>query len=160
MRRARFAEILRLLAESDVEFIVVGMAAGILQGAPVTTARMEAARDPGRRFLLHLGPGLRQAIDPADIYFVEAIDDDTRVRTRAARPIRDVRPLGEIARVLLEQGFVRSHRNHLVNPAHVREGRRRAGGEDRELRLDPPVNLVLPVSRSAPRALWEAFGEE
>jgi hypothetical protein len=37
MPRARFAEILRLLAENEVEFIVVGMAAGILQGAPVTT---------------------------------------------------------------------------------------------------------------------------
>lgn len=37
MARARFAEILRRLAEGDVEFVVVGMAAGILHGAPVTT---------------------------------------------------------------------------------------------------------------------------
>lgn len=37
MARARFAEILRLLAAGDVEFVVVGMTAGILQGAPVTT---------------------------------------------------------------------------------------------------------------------------
>ncbi len=37
MCRARFAEILRALAENEVEFVVVGMAAGILQGAPVTT---------------------------------------------------------------------------------------------------------------------------
>jgi hypothetical protein len=41
MPRARFAEILRLLAENDVEFIVVGMAAGILQGAPVTTVDLD-----------------------------------------------------------------------------------------------------------------------
>ena len=46
------------------------------------------------RLLLHLGPGLRQAIDPDDIYFVEAEGDDTRVRTRAARALRDVRPIG------------------------------------------------------------------
>jgi DNA-binding LytR/AlgR family response regulator len=64
-----------------------------------------------------------------------------------------------IARVLLGQGFVRAHRNYLVNPAHVRKVRRRPDGEDWEPRLDPPVNLVLPVSRSALRALWEAFGE-
>jgi hypothetical protein len=36
MARARFAGILRLLAAGDVEFVVVGMAAGILHGAPVT----------------------------------------------------------------------------------------------------------------------------
>jgi len=122
--------------------------------------RRQAPREPGRRLLLHLGPGLRQAIEPGDIYFVEAAGDDTRVRTRAARALRDVRPMGEIARVLLGQGFLRAHRNYVVNPAHVREVRRRAGGEDWELRLEPPVNLVLPVSRSALRALWEAFGEE
>ena len=112
------------------------------------------------RFLLHLGPGLRRAIDPGDIYFVEAEGDDTRVRTRTARALRDVRPIGEIEPLLLKRGFLRTHRNTLVNPAHVREVRRRAGGEDWELRLEPPVNLVLPVSRSALRALWEAFGEE
>ena len=37
MPRAGFAEILRLLARSEVEFIVVGMTAGVLQGAPATT---------------------------------------------------------------------------------------------------------------------------
>lgn len=124
------------------------------------STRRQAARETGRRLLLHLGPGLRRAIDPGDIYFVEAAGDDTRVRTRASRTIRDVRPMGEIARVLVGQGFVRTHRNCLVNPAHVREVRRRPDGDDWELKLDPPVNLVLPVSRSALRALWAAFGEE
>ena len=37
MKSARFADILRLLASQEVEFIVVGMTAGILAGAPVTT---------------------------------------------------------------------------------------------------------------------------
>ena len=41
MARAQFAEILRLLAAGDVEFIVVGMTAGILQGAPVTTVDLD-----------------------------------------------------------------------------------------------------------------------
>jgi DNA-binding LytR/AlgR family response regulator len=67
--------------------------------------------------------------------------------------------MGEVAGLLAAHGFVRTHRNHLVNPLHVREVRRRPGGEDWELRLDPPVNLVLPVSRSALRDLWAAFGE-
>ena len=41
MRRARFAEILRRLAANEVEFIVVGMTAGILQGAPLTTIDLD-----------------------------------------------------------------------------------------------------------------------
>jgi hypothetical protein len=41
MARARFAEILRLLAANEVEFIVVGMTAGILHGAPVTTIDLD-----------------------------------------------------------------------------------------------------------------------
>lgn len=41
MPRARFAEILRLLAENEVEFVVVGMTAGILHGAPVTTVDLD-----------------------------------------------------------------------------------------------------------------------
>lgn len=111
------------------------------------------------RFLLHLGPGLRQVIDTGEIYFVEAEGDDTRVRTRAARALRDVRPIGAIEPFLLKRGFLRTHRNTLVNPAHVRQVRRRPRGEDWELKLDPPVNLVLPVSRDALPALWAAFGE-
>lgn len=41
MARARFAEILRLLAAGDIEFLVVGMTAGILHGAPVTTVDLD-----------------------------------------------------------------------------------------------------------------------
>ena len=38
MGRIRFVDILRLLATRDVEFIVVGMTAGILQATPTTDA--------------------------------------------------------------------------------------------------------------------------
>lgn len=41
MARAEFAEILRLLAAGEVEFIVVGMTAGILHGAPVATLDLD-----------------------------------------------------------------------------------------------------------------------
>ena len=41
MRRARFAELLQLLAGNQVEFIVVGMTAGVLQGAPLTTIDLD-----------------------------------------------------------------------------------------------------------------------
>jgi DNA-binding LytR/AlgR family response regulator len=119
-----------------------------------------AAETPAGRLLLHLAPGLRQAIEPDDIFFVEATEDDTRIRTRAARALRDVRPMREIEPLLLRRGFLRTHRNYLVNPSRVRQVRRRPSGEDWELKLDPPVNRVLPVSRSALAALWAAFGED
>lgn len=124
-----------------------------------STSSPSAAAGDGR-LLLHLGSGLRQAIDPDDIYFAEATGDDTEVRTRAARALRDVRPIGALEGPFLRRGFLRTHRNYLVNPRHVRQVRRRPQGDDWELKLDPPVNLVLPVSRSALAALWRAFGEE
>jgi len=38
---ARFVELLRQLATHEVDFIVVGMTAGVLQGAPVTTIDLD-----------------------------------------------------------------------------------------------------------------------
>ena len=59
MARARFAEILRLLAGGEVEFVVVGMAAGILHGAPVATVDLDVvhrrSRENVNRLLRVLG---------------------------------------------------------------------------------------------------------
>ena len=41
MARARLDELLRLLAKDGVEVVVVGMLAGVLQGAPVTTGDLD-----------------------------------------------------------------------------------------------------------------------
>lgn len=41
MRSVRFADLLELLADHEVDFIVVGMTAGILHGAPVTTVDLD-----------------------------------------------------------------------------------------------------------------------
>jgi hypothetical protein len=41
MSTARFADLLQTLAEYEVDFIVVGMTAGILHGAPVTTVDLD-----------------------------------------------------------------------------------------------------------------------
>jgi len=49
---------------------------------------------------------------------------------------------------LLESfGFVRIHREHVVNLAHIRLLRLQADGRDWELKLEPPVNKVLPIAR-------------
>lgn len=41
MPGTRFADLLELLAEHEVDFVVVGMTAGILHGAPVTTLDLD-----------------------------------------------------------------------------------------------------------------------
>ena len=119
-----------------------------------------AATERSRLFLLHPAPGLRNTLDPDEIFFLEATDDDTSVRTRRAQSLKDVRTLGELESILRLWGFVRTHRNYLVNPNHVRQIRLRPDSRDWEVKLDPPVNRVLPVSRGALAALWAAFGEE
>jgi DNA-binding LytR/AlgR family response regulator len=111
------------------------------------------------RILIHLADGLRRPLDPADLYYLEAIEGATELRTRSSRLLVDVRPLGELAPLLAPRGFLRVHRNHMVNLRRVREIRRRPTGDDWELKLNPPVNRVLPISRSHLEEVWKAFGE-
>jgi DNA-binding LytR/AlgR family response regulator len=114
---------------------------------------------PNDRLLLHLDRGRRRVVDPHDVYFLEAVGQTTLVRLRSSRRLRDTRSLGEMVRLLAGLGVVRVHRNHAVNVRHVLEIRRRGGDADWEVKLEPPVNLVLPASRTYLKPLWAAFGE-
>ena len=104
------------------------------------------------RLALHLSDDLREVVSADDIYYFEAVGDDTRVRLRAKRTRRDVRSLGQIARLLAPHGFLRVHRSYLVNLTRIRLLRRTATG-GWELKLEPPVNRILPVSRRHAAAL-------
>jgi DNA-binding LytR/AlgR family response regulator len=116
-------------------------------------------RLPNGRLLLHLARDRHLAVDPSDVYFLEATGETTLVRLRSSRRLRDTRALGELVPVLAPFGFVRVHRNHAVNVRHVLEIRRRGGEADWEVKLEPPVNLVLPVSRTYLKRLRAGFGE-
>lgn len=109
------------------------------------------------KILLHLAETRRRVVDLDDIFWVEAVGHDTLVRLRGSHRLRDVRKLGELLRVLEPHGFVRVHDNHAVNPNHVFEIRKRARGQDWELKLEPPVNRVVPVSRGRIASLWRAY---
>jgi DNA-binding LytR/AlgR family response regulator len=89
---------------------------------------------------------------------VESAGGDTWVRMRGRRRVRDVRTFGELVEVLSLYGFVRIHRGLAVNVLRVREIRPATDG-GWEVRLDPPVNRVLPVSRRQRSDLFAAFGE-
>jgi DNA-binding LytR/AlgR family response regulator len=111
------------------------------------------------RLLLHLSRDHRRAVEADDIYYLEAVGQVTLVRQRSARTLRDVRSLGDLVPLLSPFGILRVHRNHAVNVRHVLEIRRRDTDADWEIKLDPPVNRVLPVSRTLLKRLWAAFGE-
>jgi len=110
------------------------------------------------RILLHLQDGRRIPIDPQEIFLLEAEGGETLVRTRHAQPLVDVRQLGELIEVFESCGFVQIHRSWAVNLRRIREIRPAPEG-GWEVKLDPPVNRVLPVSRRRISALWERFGE-
>ena len=111
------------------------------------------------KVLLHLTPHLRRVIDPTGVYFLEAVGGDTLLRRRGAGRLKDVRRLGDIMKVWRNYGFVRIHRNHAVNTDCILEIRRRPRSELWEVKLSPPVNRVLPVSRNYLEDLWAVFGQ-
>jgi DNA-binding LytR/AlgR family response regulator len=107
--------------------------------------------------LLHLAGRVRRVVAVDEIFYLEAQGDETDVRLRGARPLRDVRSLGEVLQDLASLGFVRIHRNHAVHAGHVREIRPTASGSGWEVLLEPPVNKALPVSRRSLAALFAAY---
>ncbi len=99
-------------------------------------------------------------VEPEEVFFLEAVGDETEVRTRGRRRLRDVRALAELLPRFPTGLFVRVHRSYAVNVDRVAEvRRRRPSGRDWELKLEPPVNRVLPVGRTRFPTLWAAYGE-
>jgi len=111
------------------------------------------------RILVHISRSEHRVLDPDDVYFLRASGGETEVRLRSRTPLVDVRPIGEVAPLFEPFGFVRIHREHAVNIAHIRLLRLQADGRDWELKLEPPVNRVLPVARDRFERLRTALGE-
>jgi DNA-binding LytR/AlgR family response regulator len=109
------------------------------------------------RFLVHQSPAHWRAVDLSDIYFVEAVGDDCRVRLRSKDALVDVRRLADLEAILEPLGFVRIHRSYLVNPGRILELRRRSGGRGWEVVMESPVNRVLPVAEERLEALRGRF---
>ena len=110
------------------------------------------------RVLLHVSPTRRVVIDPEGVYYLEAVGDETTVRRRRKRTLRDLRSLGEVFPDFEPHGFHRVHRGWTVNLRRVGELRAQRDGRDWEVVMKPPVNRVIPVSRAQLRALLLRFG--
>ncbi len=109
------------------------------------------------RILLNLADGQRRVVDPADVYYLEAEGGETLVRLRSAKRLVDLRELGEVIPLFEPHGFLRISREAAVNLRRLRDIRIRPSGRDWEVKLEPPVNKVLPVSRAVLSTLWKAF---
>lgn len=112
----------------------------------------------GDRVLLHLADGRRLPVDPREVYLLDAEGGETLIRTRHAEPLVDVRQLAELVPLVEPYGFYQVHRSWAVNLYRVAEIRPTTTG-GWEVKLDPPVNRVLPVSRRRVAGLWARFGE-
>jgi len=110
------------------------------------------------RILLHLADGRRVPVEPDDVFSLEAVEGNTLVRTRSADRLIDVRQLSVLIQKFEDQGFFQTHRGWAVNLRKVREIRANEKG-GWEIKLDPPVNRILPVSRRRVAELWARFGD-
>ena len=102
----------------------------------INLKRFPVRREPGRIILL----------DREDIYYIEAKGDDSLIRTARKKRYPHVEPLETVEGLLPSQPFFRIHRSYIVNLDRAYELRSRGDGEW-EVKMDPPVNNVLPVSR-------------
>ena len=109
---------------------------------------------------MHLADGRRVPVEPDEVFLLQSVGDETELRTRGRRRLRDVRSLGEVLAFFPAGLFVQIHRSYAINADRVAEVRRRDSSRDWEVRLEPPVNRILPISRGRLAALWAAFGEE
>jgi DNA-binding LytR/AlgR family response regulator len=91
------------------------------------------------------------------IFFIEAEGDDSLIRTARVKLFRHIEPLEEVQARLPSPPFFRVHRSYIVNLNRVMELRMR-GERDYEVKLDPPVNMVLPVSRDRYPELAKLLG--
>ena len=111
------------------------------------------------RILIHISRSEHRVLDPDDVYFLRARGGETEVRLRSRTLLVDLRSIGEVLPLLEPFGFVRIHREHVVNIARIRILRLQADGRDWELKLEPPVNKVLSIARDRLAGLRAALGE-
>lgn len=107
--------------------------------------------------MIHLPDNSFRPLHCEEIFYLEAEGNRTLVRLRGKRPLIDKRTLAEVESWLPQEDFVRIHRSFIVNLDRISRLQPRDSGRDWEVRMEPPVNQVLPVSRSGYGLLVEAF---
>ena len=86
-------------------------------------------------------------IEADAIFYLEAKEGDTLIRTRRKKLYRSVQRLHELAKNLPAPAFVQCHREYIVNLNRVRSLTPRSS-RDWDFHLDPPVNRRIPIARN------------
>ena len=97
-----------------------------------------AVRNPAGNFVF---------FDAEEIFYLASFGHDTLVRTARKTPYRSSQRLRELIAALPSPPFFRCHESYVINLARVRTVERRTK-TDFEIRLDPSVNKVIPLSRA------------
>jgi DNA-binding LytR/AlgR family response regulator len=101
--------------------------------------------------------GTTRFFDLDDIYYLEAREHDTLVRAARRTAYRSTERLSTLAGRLPCPPFFRCHNTYLVNLLRVRRLERKQG-RDYSLRLEPPVNRLLPLARGRVGAFRKLMG--
>ena len=118
---------------------------------------VSAADNFDLRFPVKSEPGRVALLEKDRIFYVEAEADDSLIRTARKKLYRHSERLEQVEARLPSPPFFRVHRSYVVNLNRVLELRSR-GDDEWELKMDPPVNKVLPVSRRRLPGLRELLG--
>ncbi len=110
-----------------------------------------------RRLPLKRADGSIDLIEVDAIFYLEAKEGDTLVRTKRKKPYRSIQRLHELAKKLPAPSFVRCHREYIVNLNRVRSITPRSS-RDWDLRLDPPVNRRIPIARDRLTKIHKILG--
>ena len=112
--------------------------------------------DTWRRLAVETPERTTLLFDPSEVFYLEVDGHDTLLRTARKQPYRSTRRIADLLARLPAPPFFRCHESFVVNLARVRSIE--AAGRDRRLRLDPPVNRLVPVARGRLAALHRALG--
>lgn len=91
------------------------------------------------------------------IFYLEAREGDTLIRTKRKKTYRSVQRLYELAKKLPAPAFVQCHREYIVNLNRVRALTPRSS-RDWDFRLDPPVNRRIPIARKRLNKIQKILG--
>lgn len=99
------------------------------------------------RLPLKIAPGRILLVEWEDIYYIEADGGDVIVRTARKKLLHGQEDLFRIEKRLPWPPFLRVHRSFVVNLNRVLS-LETGDSSSYQLRLDPPVNKIIPISRT------------
>ena len=114
-------------------------------------------KDTVLRLPVRAPDGTTRFFDLDDVYYLEAREHDTLVRAARRTTFRSAERLSALASRLPSPPFFRCHNKYVVNLLRVHQ-LERPQGRDYSLRLEPPVNKVVPLARGRVGAFRKLMG--